>query len=163
MALRTLRLRFLKSLFLFIYMLSKFCKKITILSNNKESTSSRSHYYRSDQQFTLVTRPERLLLYLRRLSLYSFTFFRIYYAILSNLAVFFTINSTFYSRCRTFSILSLIIPCRFYRCFISTYFLSWSLLLLKKVWISRKIQIAAYRSHWIHSTYRKLWLQLSPL
>jgi hypothetical protein len=65
--------------------------------------------------------------------------------------VFLTVSSTFYSRCSTFSMFSFIISCSFCSYLLSSYFLSGSLLELKKVWMAKQIRIVVYR-------FSKRWL-----
>ena len=62
----------------------------------------------------------------------------------SNFTAFFTVNSTFSSLCKTFSIFSLMVSCSRSSSLVRVSFWSGSLLLLKKVWMSSFVQTVAW-------------------
>lgn len=115
------------------------------ISYDEKGTSSCCYNGHANDNPAPIPGPKRLLLDLTRLYCQPITFFLIYSAIVSNFCVFFTSISTFSSRCNTFSIFSFIIPWRLSSCLINYYFLSWSLLLLKKVSVGHQLRTAACR------------------
>ena len=126
------------------------------ISYDEKGTSSCGYYRHSNNNSASISRPKCLLLDLARLHYPTLTFFFIYSAIVSNFCVFFTSISTFSSLCSTFSIFSFIIPWRLSSCLINYYFLSWSLLLLKKVSVRYQLRIVACRSRQRRHSYPSL-------